>query len=39
MKTETALEAPVAGEALDVLVGVGEQVVSGSALVALREAA
>jgi urea carboxylase len=41
MKLETAIEAPIAGEVVAVLVGAGEQVESGAALVVLggREAA
>jgi biotin carboxyl carrier protein len=33
MKLETALEAPCDGEVLEVLVGAGDEVVSGAALV------
>jgi urea carboxylase len=35
MKTETAIDAPVGGEVVQVLVGAGDQVDSGSALVVL----
>jgi pyruvate/2-oxoglutarate dehydrogenase complex dihydrolipoamide acyltransferase (E2) component len=38
MKTETAIESPVEGEVVEVLVGAGDQVSSGSALVIVASA-